>query len=59
MSDRWAWGEEGESHRWNVAECGSQECKQGGLAINHWDARSGMCDQYRKEGRGRVGDGEA
>jgi hypothetical protein len=25
----------------------------GGLAINHWDARSGMRDQYRKEGKGR------
>ena len=29
------------------------------LAINHWDARSGMRDQYRKEGKGRVGDGDA
>src|ERR1035441_8136777 len=37
-------------------ECGGMrqsKMKAGGLAINRWDARSGMRDQYRKEGKGR------
>src|ERR1035438_2767599 len=40
MSDRWGLGGEGESHRWNAAECGNQKCKRGA-----WQSITGMRGQ--------------
>ena len=56
MPERWPWDGR-ESRNAGVRRNAAIKNASRGLAINQWDAQSGMREQYRQEGKGRVGDG--